>query len=101
MWRNFKFNKKGFSITMTKETYHMVDEEYQLTDTETISVSNEFYTNYIASVDFFNNFFDYGAYCKAKMTKTAAGVLPTTVITVSPGMDTKIVARFEIRREIA
>jgi len=55
---------------------------------------DEKYTNYISAIPFFNNFFGYGAYCRAHCGYTEAGFLPVEVVTVSPGRDEKTVARF-------
>ena len=54
----------------------------------------EHYTNYVTAIPFFNNFSN-GAYCRAKQSYTCAGYLPTTVTTVSPGQDRKIIAEFD------
>lgn len=58
-------------------------------------VDAEFYSNFIASIDWFNSWGD-GAYCRGERNYTVAGYIPTKVTTVSPRRVTKQVDTFII-----
>lgn len=93
-WTKFKFTKDNFVITMTKKEYISTDNcKWNLAKTDTREITPEFYTNYITAIPFFNNF-GQGASCEGYKTKTKAGILPTEVITISPGIEKKIVTTF-------
>lgn len=94
-WTKFKFTDDSFVITMAKKEYiKTTDDKWDLDVVETREVTPTFYTNYITSINFFDNFFGYGASCVGYTSKTIAGILPTKVITISPGIEKKIVATF-------
>ena len=93
-WTKFKFTKDNFIITMTKKEYvSTADGKWNLATTDTMEITPEFYTNYITAIPFFDNF-GYGASCEGYNTRTKAGMLPTKVITISPGIEKKIIATF-------
>lgn len=60
------------------------------------TVSAQFYTNYVDSVSFFNNY-GYGASCRAYKGYCKAGFIPVKVTTVSPFRETKIVTTFDFK----
>ena len=89
---NFLFEDDRFLILFEKKTFEKKEGKWGL-KTEREVVTPEFYTNYITAVPFFNNFDD-GASCKVKESYTPAGKLPTTIVTIAPGKETKIVTNF-------
>lgn len=97
---NFLFEDDRFLILFEKKTFEKKEGKWGL-ETEREVVTPEFYTNYITAVPFFNNFGD-GASCKVKESYTPAGKLPTTIVTIAPGKETKIVTNFVFlsRREM-
>ena len=64
--------------------------------TETETVTEEHYNNYVDSVPFFNNF-GYGAYCRAYYGYCKAGYKPLIIVTVNPGRTEKIITRFDFQ----
>ena len=88
----FLFTDNRFLILFEKKTFEKKEGKWEL-KTEREVVTPEFYTNYITAVPFFNNFDD-GASCKVKEAYTPAGKLPTTIVTIAPGKETKIVTNF-------
>ena len=93
-WTKFKFTDDRFVITMTKKEYvSTADCKWDLAKTDIREITPEFYTNYITAIPFFDNF-GQGASCEGHKTRTKAGILPTEVITISPGVEKKIVATF-------
>ena len=88
----FLFTDDRFLIFFEKKTFEKKEGKWEL-KTEREVVTPEFYTNYITAVPFFNNFGD-GASCKVKESYTPAGKLPTTIVTIAPGKETKIVTNF-------
>ena len=95
-YRKFKFTDSGFKICKRTETYSCTKSGRWRKNPEEVTietVSAEHYTNYVTAVPFFNNFGN-GAYCRAYWNYCMAGYLPTEIITVSPGRDTKIVTYF-------
>ena len=96
-WRKFEFKDNRYIILRTIKTYERTDSgkswKKNPSEVEQDIQSPEFYTNYITSIPFFNNWGD-GAYCRGHYTYTIAGYLPTTVITVSPFQTVKKVAEF-------
>ena len=89
---NFLFEDDRFMILFEKETFEKKEGKWEL-ETEREVVTPEFYTNYITAVPFFNSFSD-GASCKVKESYTPAGKIPTTIVTIAPGKETKIVTNF-------
>lgn len=89
---NFLFEDDRFLILFEKETFEKKEGKWEL-ETEREVVTPEFYTNYITAVPFFNSFSD-GASCKVKESYTPAGKIPTTIVTITPGKETKIVTNF-------
>lgn len=89
---NFLFEDDRFLILFEKETFEKKEGKWEL-ETEREVVTPEFYTNYITAVPFFNSFSD-GASCKVKESYTPAGKIPTTIVTIAPGKETKIVTNF-------
>lgn len=87
----------GYIITMKKEVYSRTTTKKswrKKPDTVTTEIiTSEYYNNYINSCKFFNNF-SYGAYCKKYYGYTYAGYIPVSVVTVSPGKEVKIIAKF-------
>ena len=93
-YRNFSFTNNNYTITHTRKTYHKTDsgkswkskpsEEYKKI------VKPEYYTNYITSIPFFNNL----GTCRAQHNYTAAGYLPTVIISVSPNGSIKYIDSF-------
>ena len=103
-WENFKFT--GNYVVLCTTTEYLSTPSGKSWRKNPVSVSRkvvdaEWYTNYVTAIPFFDNFGN-GAYCRAKQTYTCAGYLPTEVVSVSPGMERKIVAEFEFlpRREL-
>lgn len=89
---NFLFEDDRFLILFEKKTFEKKEGKWEL-KTEREVVTPEFYTNYITAVPFFNNFSD-DTSCKVKESYTPAGKLPTTIVTIAPGKETKIVTNF-------
>ena len=97
LYNAFQFDKSGYFIFMTEKRYSRTTsgrswKKYP-DSTEKKIVSNQFYSNYVSSVPFFNNFGD-GAYCRCKKEYQCAGYLPTFINTVSPGRTEKIETTF-------
>lgn len=93
----FKFSDdQNFMILRTLETFNSTNSGFQTKPCEVKKeiIPSEYYTNYIASIPFFNNF-GYGATCRAYWQYTRAGNLPTRVTSVSPGRKEKKVATFK------
>ena len=99
-YNNFNFTDGRVIITLTKKEYSRTASGKSWKtkpDAENVeNVAAAFYTNYIKSVPFFNNFGG-GAYCRAQYNYTPAGYLPTTITTVSPEQNRKIVAVFTFK----
>lgn len=97
-WGKFKYTDNGYIILRTLTEYRRTESGKSWRNKpESIKreiIPAEFYENYITAIPFFNNF-ENGAYCRARSSYTCAGYLPTTVTTVSPGKERKIVAEFE------
>ena len=97
-YRNFRFTNTGFVILRTIKTYSRTASgkswKTKPDEIEQDVQSAEYYTNYIQSIPFFNNWGN-GAYCRGHYNYTQAGYLPTEVVTVSPYQQTKKVATFE------
>lgn len=89
---NFLFGDDRFLILLEEKIFKKKEGKWEL-ETEREVVTPEFYTNYITAVPFFNNFGD-GASCKVKESYTPAGKIPTTIVTIAPGKETKIVTNF-------
>lgn len=99
----FKFDDDNFIILKTKSCYRSIGrrwstEPYKVTNTV---ISPEFYTNFITSIPWFNNF-GYRAYCRGYWRYTVAGYLPTKVITGAPDGSEKNTAEFKFipRRDL-
>lgn len=96
-YRKFKYDNSNYLIFRTIEKYSRTVSgkswKSKPDEIENEIISPEYYQNYITSIPFFNNF-GYGAYCRAAFSYNEPGYLPTTVITVSPFQDTKIIAQF-------
>ncbi|MBS1412887.1 MAG: hypothetical protein HPZ00_06220 [Christensenellaceae bacterium] len=101
-YRNFTFKDERYLIIRVSQTFSRTASgkswRSKPDEIQTEAVSAENYTNYINAIPFFNNWGD-GAYCRAAWTYTMAGYLPTTVTTVSPYRETKIITYFRFRRE--
>lgn len=89
---NFLFEDDRFLILLEEKIFKKKEGKWEL-ETEREVVTPEFYTNYITAVPFFNSFSD-GASCKVKESYTPAGKLPTTIVTIAPGKEIKIVTNF-------
>lgn len=94
---NFSFTDDRSLILFEKKTFEKKEGKWEL-KTERKVVTPEFYTNYITAVPFFNNFGD-RASCKVKESYTPAGKLPTAIMTIAPGKETKIVSSFVFLRK--
>ena len=96
-WRKFRFTDDSFIITRESKTYKRTESgkswKTKPETVETETVSAEHYTNYVTAIPFFNNF-GYHASCRASCSYTYAGYLPTTITTISPMNDEKIVTTF-------
>lgn len=96
-YRNFEYTNENYLIFRTIETYSRTlsgkSWKSKPDEIENEIVKPEYYTNYITSIPFFNNWGD-GAYCRAAWSYNAPGYLPTTVTTVSPYRETKKIAKF-------
>lgn len=96
-YRAFSYTTKSYLIFHTLETYSRTNSgKSWKRKPDTIEheiISPEYYTNYITSIPFFNNWGD-GAYCRAAFSYNAPGYLPTTVTTVSPFQEIKTIANF-------
>lgn len=97
-YQYFNFTDDNYIILRTIKRYESTASgkgfKSKPTETERCIVKPEYYTNYITSIPFFNNF-GYGAYCRAKHAYTIAGYLPIKVTSVSPERTTKIIAEFD------
>lgn len=96
-YRKFSYTNENYLIFRTIETFNRTDSgkswKSKPDTVENEIVSPEYYTNYITSIPFFNNWGD-GASCRAAFSYNAPGYLPTTVTTISPYKQTKKIARF-------
>ena len=97
-YRKFSFIDRSFIITMRKSVYGRTETgkawKTRPEEQETTEITPEYYTNYIRSIPFFNNF-GFGSSCKCYKGNCIAGYnLPYKVVTISPYMETKIVAEF-------
>ena len=96
-YRKFKYDNENYLIFRTIKKYSRTTSgkswKSKPDEIENEIISPEYYQNYITSIPFFNNF-GYGAYCRAAFSYNEPGYLPTTVTTVSPFRDTKIIANF-------
>lgn len=101
-YRKFKYDNENYLIFRTIEKYSRTTSgkswKSKPDEVENEIIPPECYQNYITSIPFFNNF-GYGAYCRAKFSYNEPGYLPTTVTTVSPFQDTKIIANFWFLRK--
>ena len=101
-YSKFTFSDSRFDITITKKTFSLTDSgRYweNIPDTiESEKVSSDFYQNYITSIPFFNNYGGRSS-CRAYRNYTAAGYIPTKVVTVSFDGQKKIVAEFSFRNK--
>ena len=99
LYKNFKFySGNRYMILATLETYTRTKSgkswKTKPDEIERRVCDDEFYTNYVSAIPFYNTFFGYGATCRACRAYTEAGYLPVTVTTISPGREIKKVARF-------
>ena len=96
-YNKFQFNSDEYIITKTVTKYKRTDSgkcwKSRPESVETEIVSAEHYENYVQSIPFFNDY-GHGAYCRATHSYTAAGYLPTKIVSVSPFEEVKIVAEF-------
>ena len=96
-YKQFNYTNENYMIFKTEETYTRTASgkswKQKPDGVEKEIVAPGHYTNYITSIPFFNNF-GYGAYCRASFSYNEPGYLPTTVTSVSPGKETKKIARF-------
>lgn len=94
---DFSFTNENYLIFRTIETYSRTASgaswKSKPDSVENEIVSPEYYTNYITSIPFFNNFGD-GASCRAAWSYNMPGYLPTRITSVSPFRETKKVAVF-------
>ena len=99
-YHTFNFTDNNVVITFKKQTFSRTDSgkswKKNADTVETETVSNEFYSNYINSVSFFNNFGGFAS-CRAYYGYTYAGYIPVYVSTVSYDGKTKIKARFSFK----
>lgn len=58
------------------------------------TVDAEFYNRFVRAIDFFDNFHEFGGYCRAAYGYTFAGYIPVKVVTVSPQQEKKRVDTF-------
>lgn len=97
-WGNFKFTDNGYLILRTLTEYERTEsgKSWRKTPVSVVRevIPSEYYTNYISSIPFFNNWGD-GASCRAKCEYTCAGYLPTHVVTIGPNHCKRIIAEFE------
>lgn len=96
-YSSFSFTASGYIITRTTSIYSRDASGNWNTKPDTVTreeITPKQYTNYITSVPFFNNW--PGASCRVNRGYTDAGLLPVRVITVSPGQEKRIDARFQI-----
>ena len=97
-WGNFKFTDNGYLILRTLTEYERTEsgKSWRKTPVSIVRevIPPEYYTNYISSIPFFNNWGD-GASCRAKCEYTCAGYLPTQVVTIGPNHCKKIIAEFK------
>jgi hypothetical protein len=96
-YKKFSFTDGSYLITYTTETYGRTKSgkgwKSKPDEVKTEVVNAQFYTNYVQSIPFFNNF-GFGAYCRATRNYTVAGYLPVVITTVSPGREVKRVTKF-------
>lgn len=96
-YRDFSFSDQQWLILRERKTYGRTASGKCWSSTPNETERNIFnatqYTNFITAIPFFNNWGN-GAYCRAQHTYEPAGYLPTTVITVGPGRETKHVDTF-------
>ena len=96
-YRDFSFTDQQWLILRQRKTYSRTASgkcwRSRPDEVERNIFNATQYTNFITSIPFFNNWGD-GAYCRAQHDYTPAGYLPTTVITVGPGRETKHVDTF-------
>ena len=96
-YSKFTFTDNNVVITITKKTFSRTDSgRYWKNTPDTIEsekVSSDFYQNYITSIPFFANFGGRSS-CRAYRNYTAAGYIPTKVVTLSYDGRKKIVTDF-------
>lgn len=96
-YRDFSFTDQQWLILRERKTYSRTASgkcwRPRPDETERNIFNATQYTNFITAIPFFNNWGD-GAYCRAQHSYEPAGYLPTTVITVGPGRETKHVDTF-------
>lgn len=101
-YRHFSFTDNSFVITFIKSEFSRTGSGKSWKKAADVVTSEivtaEFYTNYIQSIPFFNNFGGQ-AYSRGHKSYTVAGYIPTVINTVDPTGTKKIVARFEFRNK--
>lgn len=98
-YKKFSFTDAGYIITRTACTYTRDAAGNWNTKPDKVTreeLTPKQYTYCITSVPFFKRW--PGGSCRVTRGHTDAGLLPVRVVTISPGQDTKIVARFQFER---
>lgn len=98
-YRNFTFTSKYFIITHTKSEYHKTPSGGRWS-TSPVSINQatvtaEFYENFVQSIPFFNGFF--GGSCRADLSYTPAGYVPTRITTINPDASVKYIDTFTFK----
>ena len=97
-YNNFSFfhrNNKNLIIEHTKQVFYTNENgnfRRKPGSVYTENVNGEFYENFIKSITFFNGFC--GGTCRAYSNYTAAGYIPTKIITINPGSTEKHIDTF-------
>jgi hypothetical protein len=93
-YNKFNFTDSRVTITHVKNIYSRTasGKSWKKAPDETSceTVNAAFYTNYITSIPFFNNF----GTCRAQHSYTPAGYLPTVITSISPDKNIKHVDSF-------
>lgn len=94
--KTFNFNKTGYIITHTRNTFSKTESgkswKTKPTETKTETINNKQYENWVTSIPFFNGFC--GGTCRGCCGYTVAGYLPTKITSVSPDKSLKHVDVF-------
>ena len=95
-YENFNFTDESYLILMQTDKYQTTaggNWSRKNVEVKREVVDADFYSRYIRSIPFFNNFGD-GASCRAKYSYECAGYLPTTITSISPFKMDKHVVTF-------
>lgn len=97
-YEKFTFSDANFIVLHKRTTYRKPEGRKTWPKEPTEIGSEEFcggqkYQNFVTSIPFFNNFGG-KAYCRASFDYTAAGYLPTEIVSVNPDATIKHIDRF-------